>query len=80
MAVALSRWPLVSSCFSLLVMSFRYCSVILVISPSCIVKLTLERGIFVVRNDIFVVFGGVFHRLMGHFFHDFVTFGAKMSC
>ena len=78
MAVALSRWPLDSSCFVLLVMSFRYCSVILVISPSCIVKLTLERGIFVVRNGIFMIFCGVFRRLQGHFFHDFVTFCAKM--
>ncbi len=80
MAMALSRWPLVSLCFSLLVMGFRYCRVILVISPSCIVKLTLEHGIFVVRNDIFVVFGGVFRRLQGHFFHDFVTFCMKMLC
>ncbi len=52
----------------------------LVISPSCVVKLTVERGIFVVRNDIFMVFCGVFCELKGHFFHDFVAFGAKMLC
>ncbi len=53
---------------------------ILVISPSCVVKLTVEHGIFVVRSVIFIVFHEVFCELQGHFFHDFVTFGAKMSC
>ncbi len=53
---------------------------ILVISPLCVVKLTVECGIFVIRSVIFVVFHEVFCELMGHFFHDFVTFGVKMSC
>ncbi len=50
------------------------------ISTSCIVKLTVECGIFVVRSVIFVIFHGVFLELKGHFFHDFVTFCAKMLC
>ncbi len=50
------------------------------ISPSCVVKLMVECGIFVIRNDIFVVFHRVFCELKGHFFHDFVTFSVKMLC
>ncbi len=66
-------WPLDSLCFALLALSFCYCSMILVISLSCVVKLTVEHGIFVIFHE-------VFHELKGHFFHDFVTFCAKLLC
>ncbi len=69
-----------SLCFMLLVMSFCYCSIILMISPSCIVKLAVECGIFVVKSVIFVIFHEIFCELQGHFFHDFITFGVTMLC
>ncbi len=53
---------------------------ILVISLSCVVKLMVECRIFVVRSVIFVTFHAVFRDLKDHFFHDFITFCAKMSC